>query len=832
MLSLSFGATVFAISTVLTSFMAGLALGSYYFGKFVDRYKEPLKLYAYLEFGIGVSALTLPLLLSGVTQIYIQVYRQVHASFYIFSLFRFILSFIVLLIPTVLMGATLPAISKFFVQSPDKIGWDVGRLYAVNVFGAVIGTVVAGFFSINAIGVMRTTLMAALLNGLVGLIALLINVRAKHLRASASSLPQPQPQPQSQSQSQSQSIREYSPFVVRLAIVAYAISGFCALAYEVFWSRTLSFFLGNTVYGFTAMLSAFLCGLALGSAIFSAIFSKRKRMVFSLGLAQMLIGISAILVLLSFRHLYSINARFSQPTWFNFIFGRFILAFIVMSFPTMLMGGVFPLVMMICAKEFEKLGKYVGRAYSANTLGAIFGAFVAGFILVPIFGVQRSIIIVAFVNIIIGFLVAVVGAGHASPIKLSWAKQFASPLQILPVLLLTGAISTPFFISTDQSLVLLTALFRGLPGNNLLSYKEGVEASVTVSEGLDQIRRIFVGTNQAADNSRWDSPSHRMIAHVPLLLHPAPKTALVVGFGMGVTSRSITTHNVKVDAVEISPEVVEASKKFFSETTKDIHSDPRLNLIIDDGRNYVLATNKKYDMISTGIIHPLVSSGSAGFYTLDFYKQCKKILTPNGIMSQWVPLHRLPEKSYKMIVRSFKAAFPHTTLWYKYTPDFVILLGTPEKLKVDFQNFAKRIEPPEIKRDLAEVDMDDAITILDSFMMDEDTVFKYAGQGELHTDDQPQVEFYGPKDLMATTYDNVAGMFPYRQSVIPYIAGTTASDSDLEKLKVAYEATQHVIKAQLFELKGEFRAAELEYQIALKINPNDKNARYLVDAWR
>jgi len=838
MLMLVFGATVFAVTTVLTAFMAGMALGSFYFGRFIDRRGEPLKIYAYLEAGIGVFALLLPLILAGVEAIYIAIHRNLYTSFYMLSFVKFLLCFAVLIIPTTLMGGTLPVISKFFASpSMDRLGWNIGVLYAVNTFGAVLGCFFAGFILIRWIGVSGAIYLAAAINVLIALGILLLS-RYWILDTGYSIKP-------SKSLKSSESLNDFNGLapgstggfndsIQRVALWVIAISGFCALAYEVLWTRVLTLFLGSTTYAFTTMLSAFLCGIALGSFLLARFIDARKDLLTILGAVQIGIALLAVLLIPVFGKLYSIGVTFTKPGWWTFIISRFALSFLVMLIPTILMGATFPLVSKIYARSlYDRLGRSIGNVYSVNTLGSILGSFLAGFILIPHIGIQRSIMIMAFLNVTAGAMVMVMSIVYSASRAGSSGNAFRVSLLVAAIIVIAAA-ST--LIDFGQPLTRFTAIFKG-PGeeNKLLFYKEGVDASVTVVEDPQGVRRAFVDANQAAEDSRWDLPSHSIIGHLPILLHPDPKAALVIGFGMGVTSWSISRHGVQVDAIEISPGIVEANK-YFSKINHDVLDDPLVNLIVDDGRNHVLTTDKKYDMISTGIIHPLVGANSAGFYTTDFYELCKKILTPpsptsggenrGGIMCQWVPLHRLPEEHYKMIIRTFKAAFPHTTLWYKYTPDFSILIGTPERLRIDFPDFKKRMEKESVKADLEAVNMADPLALLDSFMMDEDTIDQYVGDGRLHTDKRPRMEFFGPQ-ASGTTYPNLLGMSKFRKSVLPFLSNIGEDIKD--ELQQYFRATQYTIAGQLFYVKGEFENSIRQYRMASSMNPQDSNVKWLAD---
>ena len=819
MLMLIFGATIFAVTTVLTAFMAGMAIGSFYSGRFIDRRGDPLKVYACLQIGIGVFAILLPFILMGVEAIYVAIYRNLHTSFYVLSLVKFILCFVVLLIPTTLMGGTLPVISKFFANRMNRLGWNIGVLYAVNTFGAVLGCFFAGFILIRAIGISATIYLGAAINILVALGALLLSRRAGSSDDGAGATPT--------LPDDEDGLPAFPEWVGKLALCVIAVSGFCGLAYEVLWTRVLTLFLGSTTYAFTTMLSAFLCGIALGSFLLARFIDARKDLLTILGAVQIGIALSAILLIPVFGKLYSVGASFNKPGWWTFVSGRFTLSFLIMLLPTMFMGATFPLVSKIYAKSLKNLGQSIGNVYSVNTLGSILGSFLTGFALIPRVGIQRTIMVIAFLNATAGAVMAFL---RFTPL-VSRDEQMrrdvprAGYLLIVPIIIIAVA---SIVIDADQPLTRFTGIFKDSGEmNKLLFYKEEIDASVTVVEDPQGVRRAFVDANQAAEDSRWDLPSHSVIGHLPILFHPNPENALVIGFGMGVTSWSISRHGVKVDAIEISQGMVEANK-YFTKINNNVLDDQLVNLIVDDGRNYALTTDKKYDMISTGIIHPLVSSNSAGFYTMDFYEICKKILAEDGIMCQWVPLHRLPEENYKMIVRTFKAAFPHTTIWYKYTPDFSILIGTPEKLRIDYMDFKRRIEKESVKADLELVNMSDPITLLDSFMMDEDTVDQYVGNGPLHTDDRPRMEFFGTR-MGDTSSPNILGMKNFRKSVIPLLSNMGEDADNIEsQLRLYSRATEYTISGQLFYVKGDFENSTRQYEMASSINPQDDNVKWLM----
>ena len=825
-LTLIFGSTIFAVSTVLTAFMAGLALGSFYLGRIADRETHPLRMYAFLEAGIGVFAIIFPLLLSVLNAVYILTYRGLNAEFFSLSLIRFVLSFLVLLIPSTLMGGTLPILSKFFVDRLERLGFNAGLLYALNTFGAVVGCVATGFFLIQWLGIQQSLYLGAAINLVVAIIAYWLDRPWGLGKEPVTSEPNPTDAPTEAVDSPTEASSPAEASLSRLVLCAFALSGFCALAYEVLWTRILVFFLGSTTYAFSTMLAAFLFGIAFGSFIFAWIADRVKSLGSLFGLVQIGIGLSAVVLIPVFGELYSISSAF-QNTFGASRIWTFVACVIVMVIPTLLMGASFPLVTRIYTTSAERLGRGIGDVYSINTVGSLFGAFSAGFILIPLIGIRPSIILMAALNTIMGCALIFRSQGVSTQ-SIVMRNLFSGTA--IGGVILTAGLGAIVLFTANKPLFLKSAIFQAQrPGDTIIDYNEEVDATVTTLQDDEEVLRLYVDTNQAADASRWDSPSHRVIAHLPLLLHPAPKEALIVGFGMGVTSYSVTQHRVRVDAVEISKGVIDAARQHFSHVNQNILNNPLFNYTINDGRNYILMTEKRYDMISTGIIHPLVSAGSSNIYTADFYRLCKRILTEDGIMCQWVPLHRLPEQHYKMIIKTFIDVFPHTTLWYKYTPDFVILIGTRNPLKINYKDFLQRAKTSRIAAGLAHDDLD-GMSLLDSFMMGPENIRRYVGDVPIHTDNRPRLEFFRTIDLIGTTARNIEGMATHRERVTPYLTNygqTLDEKSEVRKqIKRYFDATQKLIQGQIAYARGEHGRAIGLFNQGVGINPNDNTIRY------
>ena len=820
-LTLVFGSTVFATSTVLTAFMAGLALGSFYFGRKIDESDQsPLRMYALLEAGIGAFCLVWPLILSILGALYVLIHRNVTSEFYTLSLIRFVLTFAVLLIPSTLMGGTLPVLTRFFVKRLEQLGTNIGVLYALNTFGAVVGTVAAGFFLLEAFGIRWSLGIGIAINFAVAAIAIALANRV-------SGVDDVNRQPESvveETNAQLPPAESRQPTAnSHLVLWAIGISGFCALAYEVLWTRIMVFFLGSTTYAFATMLAAFLFGIALGSIVLARWVDRIKQPVAVFGILQLGIGLFALILMPAFEELYAMT-RALQSTFGVSRFWTFFSCFLVMCLPTFLMGASFPLVTKIYTGNERQLGRSIGNVYAVNTVGSILGAFCAGFILIPLLGIRPSIVLMVALNTGIGCLL-VLRSGQRTETGGALLHGISIGMPIL-----NAGLAVILLLTLNQPLFLKSAIFKTQrPGDTLVDYNEEIDATVTTLKDDEAVYRLYVDTNQAADASRWDSPSHRVIAHLPLLLHRRPKRALVVGFGMGLTSYSITQHGVRVDAIELSEGVISAAQKHFTHVNGNVFDSPLFNYKINDGRNHILMTKTKYDMISTGIIHPLVSAGSSNIYTADFYRLCRRILSEDGIMCQWVPLHRLPEAHYKMIVRTFIDVFPHTTLWYKYTPDFVILIGTPEPLRIDYKNFLARAQIASISEGLAADDLD-GLSLLDSFMMGPETVREYVGPGPIHTDNRPRLEFFRGADLANTTTQNVKGMAEYRERVLPYLVnyGSTLAQMKAvrQTLDTYFRATQKLILGQIAYASAQYQNAATLMNEAVELNPADETIRY------
>jgi len=805
MLGLTFGTTIFAVSTVLTAFMAGLALGSICFGRLVDRGKDPLQLFAFLQLGIGVFALLFPFLLEALTHTYVSVHQQMPTSFYLRSLIRFGLSFLLLLAPTTLMGGTLPVLSKFFVRRLKELGHDVANLYSVNNLGAVLGCFSVGFFLIQSMGVEATIHIAAMVNFL---IAAAILALRQHLKAHE---PLRQDDDHNQDDPQIRSPQTYPRYVLSLVLFAFALEGFCALAYEVIWTRILIALADEkSVYFFTTVVITFIFGLSLGSLIVSKFIDHQSDLLALFAFIEIAIGLLAVWLLPVFAALPGLLAKgtpLHKVSWWLYPGGEFFIFFLVMLIPTTLMGTTLPIVSKMYAMNLSRLGSRLGNIGCLDTIGSIFGSFAAGFILIPFLGVAMALIVTASINIGLGALLLFL---HPS---LRYKAKLATGLILLAVTLATAGV-------IDTSGKSLRHWNTREAGDALLYYKEGPAATVAVPQSpVSKVKRLAINGAVTAFAAYGDVRVHRMLGYLPFLLQERPERALVIGLGMGITLQSLIQPGIhEADCVEISPEVVEAARHCFSTENHAVLDEPTVSVIVEDGRNHLLMTDKQYDIITSNAIHVRYSSN---LYTRDFYRICKRRLTQSGVMCQWLPRNWLSEREYQMLLKSFMEVFPHTSLWCIY-PNHTILVGTPTKFRIDLQSVARKLQAEKAVKDLGEVDLDSPFTFLTQFAANEDELAKYVAGVPPHTDNNPYVEF----SRVADTGPNWSALRKISQmridQTIVFCGKALESDPTLQEARLRLGIA--------YNCKGMHDEALLHLEERVRVDPQAHEARYHIAA--
>lgn len=818
MLTVVFGATVFAISTVLTAFMGGLALGSFVFGRLVDRWGHPLRMYGMLEIGIGVYALLIPVLFIGLEWLYAQIYSRLSPGFYELTLIRFVLSCTVLLMPAALMGGTLPVLSHVVVRDKAHRGQEVGVLYGVNTLGAVFGTMGAGFVFIPIIGVQESVYAAAGLNVLIGLVVILGLGRREGRCPSAPVSFHPPARKQGGA----------------FLLLVYGFSGFCTLSCEVLWTRALSMVLGTSTYAFTLILATFLVGLAVGGVFGGRLIDRSRYPTRVLAMDLIGIGLLVLGTISLFRELPFLYARLAgevRYAWWVLTGVKFMLLMLVMLPPTLLMGAIFPMVSRLYTRQMDHLGSRIGAVYAAGTVGSVVGSFTAGFLLMPLLGLRWALIGMVYIPLALGGLVALLG--HIGKAWSRWILFGGSALLGLVIVLFpprwaSKVISAGVYYR-EQDVSSPMDLRTKLSFYNLLYYRDGVEATVAVYESQrarPPVRTMRINGKPVASTDYEDMRIQRMLAHLPLLLHTHPRRVLVVGLGTGVTFGAVGRHDVvEADCVEISPAVIDGARWFAAENGH-ILEDPRAHVILQDAFNYLAFTPTPYDVITSDPIHPWVAGG-ATLYMAEYYTRCRAKLRDGGIMAQWLPLYQLSPDDIRMIVRTFRSVFPHTTLWYTNTD--LILIGAQRRLSLDLQRLRARIGDPDIQGSLREIHFEDPLTIASSLLLDEEGVAHLAAEAPLNTVNHPRLEFSAPKSMYARVFAlNLQTVFEAHTEPLLDLVGATSEDK--EQLKSYRAARLQFIQGKIALAQGKTREAVKHLRTALEAHPSDRDARKILVA--
>ena len=840
-----FGATLFAVSTVLAAFMGGLALGSYILGKYADKNRNNLRLYAILEVGIAVSALLLPFLLSLLDPIYRVAYTSLKGSFFLLSLLRFILTFAVLLIPTTMMGGTLPVLSRFLARKKETLGLNVGALYSLNTLGAVLGCFLTGFIFIAAFGVRGATFLAAGVNLLVALVAFLL---ARARDEAPESLPEKGEKPASPDDDKK---RESDRKIIYAVLWCYAISGFIALSYQVTWNRALVFtfeIMKNTTYSFTAMLTVFLVGLALGGAVMSAFIDRQKDTLRLFALIQLLIGICGAFSFFAIFHLGPGISPFTpydeagNILWWHGVLNVFSKTGAAVFLPTFLMGMAFPVATKICVDRISSVGFGVGRLYSVNTLGSIIGSFASGFILIPALGVAGTIFVLATGNLLIALYLF-----RINPQLAGNSRKMLTVLCGIAILILL--IRMPREVRFQEL----------APTERSLFYKEGPLATVSVIENSFKYRTIYVDNVGVAGTDRILLTDQKSLAHIPMLLLTDPKSALTVGFGSGGASYSYTLYDSidDIHCVEICKTVMDAAPDLLASNhgillpvsrnvpmpiplEKYSHAampgylsfDQRYRIIFDDVRSYLRFTGRKYDIIATDCTD-LRYKSNANLYDYEYFRLCRKHLSEDGMVVVWMPLAGLSDDMFRLALRTFYRVFPEMSIWYmnNESTHYILLIGTPRPLKIDYALLRERLGFPKVKEDLAELFLDDADKLLSCFLCDQHTLEAFLEGDKINTENRPFLEFESPKYGYGDQpmIDNLESLMSIRTSILPYIENVKDRPAFEARMKKYSDALPHIIRGHSHYRRLEMVEACREYMKAVSLCPEDRATKYLLD---
>ena len=762
LLVLQMGSTVAAIGTVLAAFMGGLAGGAALGGRFAFRLsrQQALRLYALLECVIAACALLVPVALSGLQPLLATAYADGDGGAW-FGLSRLLSSLTVLLVPTAAMGATFPLAVRWFAGRAEDAGTETGALYSLNTLGAALGAGLAGFVLLPWLGLRGATLIGVAVNVAAGAGALGLTLYTagprRTLPATASTVP-PTPSPpvagrrprrRARSGDRAAAGRRAapSPLVGRtwLAAAALGLSGFVALTYQVAWTRILALVIGPTIYAFSAMLTTFIGGLACGAALGAQLTRWRRYRLVWLGMTLILAALGAFgaLWLIVPLSLTMARAAAEPGALFASVMAVQVTLAAGLLLPmTIALGAAFPLAVAVAARREETVPFDAGIVYAVNTVGAIAGALLGSFVLIPFLGLQQTILAAGVLSIAGGsllllaadigrrmrFAVAAValtcfGAGAALP---DWNRALIS----------SGAYWNVPDVRTQD-------LQAALEAGEVLYYEEGAAGTVSVRRTAGSLALAIDGKVDASNAA--DMLTQNLLAHLPLLLHPDPQDVGIIGLGSGVTLGAALRHPIRrADMLEISPQVVEASAYFKAENGAALE-DPRTRLILTDGRSHLLLSSQRYDVIISEPSNPWMA-GVATLFTREFFQAARDRLKPRGILCQWAHTYGISDEDLRSITGTFLSVFPDGAMWLVGDGD-VLLIGSVDPLEPRLGQVATTWERPGIAAALAAVGVQDAFSVLSLFVGSGEALQHYSARATLQTDNHNRLEFSAPRGL-------------------------------------------------------------------------------------
>jgi spermidine synthase len=800
-LGLVLGNTSYSISAVLTAFMLGLALGSFIAGRNSNKFTNPLFVYGIIEILIGLYCALLPFVWSEsgpLRSIYESAYGETGNTS--IQILRFISSLLLLLIPTSLMGATLPILSSIVVTDKRQLGQEVGTLYAINSLGAVIGTLMTGFLLLPYLGKSKTNLIAVICNISIGLLAIFFSNLTRKQKAKDKTKEQ---------------VNNEQPIPRRIlytAITTLFLTGTGAMITQIGWTRAISLSIGSSTYAFSLTVAIFILGLTLGAITSARLYEKYSGgQTKLLSFLLMLAGTTCLIVtvILGFGPLLSLHlfALGTNLSWTGLLALKALGIALLLLVPTFLMGTIFPLILQAISNNISNVPREVGKLYASNTIGSVTGCLLGGLVLLPILQIQSSLYLAALLYLASGLIVFYATTNYRQErIKL----YTLAPLAISALIIILAPSYNKLLLSSGTYLVRNADRLNKLSSLNmkdllsivtkdqeLLFYKEGLEGSVAVVKHDRGVSLRVGGKPDASSNA--DLKTQVSLSFIPAILHAEPKEVLVVGLGSGVSAGCVVAFDTikRVDVVELSKEVVEASSHF-SEYSGLSYKDrfpwintPNLDLIINDGRNHLALTNRKYDVIASEPSNPWMA-GQANLFTKEAFELARNRLNPGGIMSQWIHGYDMAPDQFYSIVAAFGEAFPYMQLWNVSLGDY-LLIGSEKEIKVKVEDLNNKFKKTGINNYVKKVGLNNIEDFLSNLRAEDEVLRFHSRKFPIHTDDNLFLEFTAPRAMyMRDEFFSDIDFIAIPDGILDFSSMPKDELSDfLRKLDLAVQSYEH-----------------------------------------
>ena len=845
LLTYTFGNTAYAVSTVLASFLGGLALGAFLIGRWTDRRRPSLLFYGTLELCTGIYCLFVPVFYGFLTNAYVALYHRWSLGPMGLVGLRVALAAVLILIPAFLMGGTLPAIARFLAATRADFQSEIDRFYAFNTLGGAIGVLVSTYILIPLLGIPETVWSAAAIN--IGIFTTIIYLsRGYTLDWNRTDI---DPKPDSNRAAENRQLT--------FLLAGSFLTGVVALAYEIVWTHALSFLIGNTVYAFGLMLFTFLCGLGIGARIVARRWKSAEAWARVLAISQLLLGVTvfltlplwpriptlfshgisgaydrdlgviAVLLVGRITYVFWRNRKESQtkklswyrthephifaltfallvaglmpllwkyePVWF--IAGellRFFCVFGLLIIPSLLLGLTFPLLLNLYSIESQRVGASVGKVYAVNTVGTVVGSLVTGFFVLPRLGSSMTLRTCAALN---------VGLALAFAFALCPLNRRQKSTYVLGGLVLASLfLASPMQWDVRHVTGSYAYFNQGWPGAEVVYAKEDVQGGLTSVVQAGETRTLLSNGKFQGDNTNERSTQARF-ALIPSLFMNAFDRALIIGLGTGhVLSTAARFPFQRIDVAELAPHVVEAARLWFQDVNGGtLDRDPRVHVSVADGRNFLLLSRDKYDMITVEVTSLWVS-GEGDLYNKEFYQLCKSHLTEHGVLQQWVALHHLRIQDLLVALNTAAQVFPHVALFQGENQGHAFLIASSAPLEIDYSTVAAFGANVELRKELNALGMQNAWPLLGELLLYgpgfHDAVASLHQMTSLRkdfasTDFHPYLEYHAPKGVVLpydTVVPNTLFLRKFRSESLPSELIKNVPSENERKLVLGYVA--------------------------------------------
>lgn len=776
MLELVLGSSSVSLGILLGTYMGGLCLGSLLLPYVISARRHPLWIYAAIEIVIGCIGIALMLGMGWIANVYAQSAAQGLAGI----LQRGLYCAALLLLPTMLMGAALPCLARLVRSTPDGMG-RLGRLYASNIVGAIVGCVLAGFYLLRLYDMPTATYFAAAVNAGVALLSAILALATQYTPAGRE---------QAEGAVKATKKQVSGPWPVYLTI---ALSGLTALGAEVTWTRLLSLTFGPSVYTFSIILAVFLLGLGLGSAVASRMVRSIRDAAAALGACQFLL-VAAVawsaFMIAAVMPFWPIDRALAPSAWVNYQIDVLRCVWAVLP-AAVLWGASFSFALAAAAPGQDDAGWIVAAVYVWNTFGAILGALGVSLVLIPWLGtheVEQVLIAFSFCGGLI-MLAPLLRSLERAQTRLARRKAagIAGAVLLVCAMIFSVPLTPAQLIEYGRDLL----KFPDIP--KVLYLGEGVTSSIAVTEINAKFRQFHVAGKVEASTIPADMRQERMLGHLSALLHPHPRSVLVVGFGAGITAGSFLLYpDIKrIVICEIEPLVPTHVGPFFKKENYDLLNDPRVQIIYDDARHYILTSKEKFDIVTSDPIHPWVK-GAANLYTREYFELAKKRLNPGGIITQWVPLYESTPPTIKSELATFFAALPGGIAWANdrqgRTYDLVVT-GYRDPTQINLDELNERLSRPEYARvleSLREVGFSSAADLFATYLAQQADVQPWLADAQINTDQNLRLQYLAGFEYNFHAYIPISEEIRRFRWLRPLVF--TGSDATLQAL---YRAIQH-----------------------------------------